>query len=145
MENPSDPKTFASLAEATEAYLALQGELEAATALSDEAGANLATAQADLSRVSAELATATAQIESLTTAATESAKSIADLTAAYAELKESEKTAEQKAAQIAANSGVPPVEGGMTGGQSSISRKDLQAMPLKEQVKVIKSGFKVTD
>jgi chromosome segregation ATPase len=110
MENPSDPKNFASLAEATEAYSALQGELDAATALSEEAGANLATAQTERDQLRAELETATAQIENLATAANQLGETINGLTEELNALKATERSAEQRAAEIAASSGTAPVE-----------------------------------
>lgn len=143
MENASNSADFASLAEAKTAFNALQGDLEAAQSLANEAGNKIEALTAELADAKSALDTANAELATVKQAEAEGAAKLEALTAEIAQLKSEAKTAEQKAAEIAANSGVNPVGSTPEKQSNEMTRADFEAKPMHERIKLIKAGTKV--
>ena len=109
METDSNSPQFASLAEAVEAFGKQAEDLKAANALAEEASNETAALKSQLEAANTAAAESAAKITALETAAIEAASKIEQLTAQVGKLEAEAKTAEQKAAEIAANSGTDPV------------------------------------
>lgn len=107
METDTNSADFASLAEAKAAYSAIKGDLDAAQSLADEAGAKVEALTQELADANAKLESAGAELGAIKT---ESAAKIEALSAEVEQLKADAKSAEQRAAEIAASSGTVPVE-----------------------------------
>lgn len=145
METDSNSPQFASLAEAVAAYGKQSEDLKAANALAEEAEAEAVDLKAKLEAATTAAADAAAKITALQTAATEAASKIEQLTAQVGKLEAEAKTAEQRAAEIAANSGTNPVEGTPGKVAESLARKEFEALSFRERIAFVKRGGKITE
>lgn len=113
---------FRSLAEASEAFTAASAELADLKATQATQAAELVAAQADLATASASLAEASAKIE------------------AHPTEEAIEARIQQEAAKIAAGSGIPPVDGGSSGGAKSVREQYDRAVAegnIKERMRLL--------
>lgn len=141
MENASNPADFASLAEAKTAFTALQGDLEAAQSLANEASAKIDALTAELADAKSALDSANAELAS---AKADAAAKIEALNTEVAQLKSEAKTAEQRAAEIAAASGVNPVGNTPdTPPPLTATRKEFDAMSQKARIQFFAKGGKI--
>ena len=101
---------FSSLAEAADAFEALQSDFTASEQLAQESATEIANLKAERDTLKAEAEKASEALASLTAEANDAKEKVTALETEIAQLKAEAKTAEQRAAEIAGSSGIDPVD-----------------------------------
>lgn len=100
---------FSSLAEASEAFAALQLDYTASEQLAQESATEIASLKAERDAIQAESAEVAAKLEAVNAEIAAATEKVAALESEIATLKAEAKTAEQRAAEIAGTAGIPAV------------------------------------
>lgn len=144
MDSELNQPRFASLAEAVEAFTALEAEASSGQTLLNEAGEQIASLTAELSAANDLAQSQKARIDELEKVTADSESAITDLKNTIATLEANAMTVERRAAQMAASVGVDPVSHvPQGGGQGEMSRADFDKLGLNERMQFFRNGGKL--